>query len=186
MSDNKSRTLTLAMLIDAGACYTYTQQFRERFPEGSVDMTVDLAVSQAKDWDWYFAAGAFLCDRTDWNSKINEAERQYSASIRPYRELLSNTRVEASKLFEGLAEKHGYYTDEYYKAYSEVDVEFQRRMAVPRAAYNAACEAAALAVSTAQARAFAEQYIAEDGMPLEVDEPCDCGSCVEDWADYND
>lgn len=186
MSENESRVLTIHDLNNADACYTYTSLFRERFPEGSVDMTVDLAVSQAKDWDWYFAAGAFLRDRTDWNSKINEAERQYIASTRPYRELLSSARVEARKLFEDLAEKHGYYTDEYYKAYSEVDVEFQRRMAVPRAAYNAAVEAADLAVSTAKARAFAEQYIAEGGMPLEVDEPCDCDSCVEDRVNYND
>ena len=179
MGDNESRTLTLAMLRQAGACYTYTQQFQERFPSGAVELTVDLAVEQAREWDWYFAAGAFLRDREGFTNKVSEAEKEYSSSIRPYREILSATRVEARKLFDGLGEKYGYYTDAYYEAYYEADKEFDRRMAFPRAVYNAACTEADRQLSTVQARAFAEQYIAErqDGAAEVAEEPEDDGLC---------
>lgn len=181
MSENKSRVITSNDLYSADACYTYTQRFNSRFPSGKVDMTVGLAVDQAQDWDWYFAAGAFLKDREVWGSKIVAAEGRYRDSIHPYREMLSAARVEARKPFDGLAEKFDYYTDEYYREHNRLEEEYNRAIAVPRAAYNAACHAAELELAQAQARTFAELYIAE-GDPIEVeqesdDSACDCDGC---------
>lgn len=52
-------TLTLQQLIDAKACRSQLELFAARFGE-AVDVTEDLAVSVAGDFDFNFAARHFL------------------------------------------------------------------------------------------------------------------------------
>lgn len=54
-----SRTLTREMFLKGEPCWHYRNQFDTLFPE-SVEVTVELAVSQANDWDWFWAAENLL------------------------------------------------------------------------------------------------------------------------------
>lgn len=59
MSTNKSRVLTLDTVLAEEPCGFYRRQFTDRFPV-SVEVTTDLAKSQAAEWDWFWAAEMLL------------------------------------------------------------------------------------------------------------------------------
>lgn len=54
-----SKTITLSQLRAAGACADQRAKFKELFGS-SVEVTVELCVKHAADFDWGFAAEKFL------------------------------------------------------------------------------------------------------------------------------
>lgn len=72
-----SRTLTREMVLRGYPCSHYRHQFIERFPE-SVEVTVELALSQANDWDWDWAADKLL----SWGAGA-EFDKQFRAFEKP-------------------------------------------------------------------------------------------------------
>jgi hypothetical protein len=54
-----NRTITLAQLENANVCSVYTEKFRELFGN-STEVTVELCVRHAQDFDWNWAADNLL------------------------------------------------------------------------------------------------------------------------------
>ena len=71
-----SKKITTKMLTDLGACHGQIVKFNELFPEGA-NVTIELCVKHAADFDWDWAVGAFLS---------RPALADYRAAVAPYLE----------------------------------------------------------------------------------------------------
>lgn len=83
-----SRLLTREMLLKGNPCYDYRTQFCQRFPEG-IQVTKELAVSQAADWDWDWA-GTYLLSwdaRSTFRTPQEEIENEYNRKMEPFWDL---------------------------------------------------------------------------------------------------
>lgn len=90
-----SRVLTREMVLRNRPCSEYRHRFMDRFPV-SVEVTKELAVSQAQDWDWWWAAEQLLSYGAykKFSDRINVIDNEYDAATRPYYELVNNARDE--------------------------------------------------------------------------------------------
>jgi hypothetical protein len=52
--------ITARMLKAKGACASQVEKFKELFPFGSAEVTIDLCVKHAADFDWIWAAENLL------------------------------------------------------------------------------------------------------------------------------
>jgi hypothetical protein len=158
-----SRTLTHATLMAEGPCSTYRARFTERFPE-KVEVTVELAVSQASDWDWYWAAEQLLSrdGYRHWKKQLAASEEEHYNSLRPYEDLLSNAWDVAYRVREAdFEELHGVRGKNEDDAWDAATQKFREALVIPRAALDAASEIANERRQQARAKAWAEIYIAE-------------------------
>lgn len=80
--------ITRNMLEEAGACDSAIRLFADRFGT-RVEPTLDLALSQADDWDWAWAAGALLPLRyaQQWGTLVGPARDETSRAVRAAQEV---------------------------------------------------------------------------------------------------
>lgn len=167
MSEVKtSRTLKVSEIRRGEPCYTYSQRLRERF-ETEINVTVELAVSQADDWDWYWAASRLLTQAgyEKFTSAVDKVYERNDAQLEPLRVASREAHNQARNEYHRVLEEHpkeGNYwiTDAAYRAanqaYSEV-------IEVIDAAYEAARKVVQGRVNKVAAEAFATLYIGEEG-----------------------
>jgi hypothetical protein len=180
-----SRVLTRETVEKGKPCYEYSKRFEERFPV-SVEVTAELAVTQAEDWNWDWAAATLLtCEGVaQWNRLNDKARGRYDDIVLPYQDALEAAwrkynEAHAKAVNEGYA--LGLHSSSVYdraKMLSEHLVE------VERAAMAAVREVAGKRLREAQARAWAEIYITETDEDLfadRQDDRCACGDCLNDW-----
>lgn len=93
-----SRALTREMFMKGHPCYIYRTRFIERFPV-SVEVTAELAVSQADDWDWWWAAYYLLSKAgyAEFSIRVAEVEQIYADTLAPYRAVRAALQSEAEK-----------------------------------------------------------------------------------------
>lgn len=159
----EGRILTLAQLFDAEACEDYTDPFQDKFGK-EVLVTVEVAISQADDWAWDWAAEYLLHDNF----------HAYREAVRPF--LKAHTTVlnpaetahwEASRrALEAHAEFVRIFRAEHDEQMTleawEKAREVYREITAPTAeALYAVEEAENLKLNQAKARIFAELYIKE-------------------------
>jgi hypothetical protein len=167
MSEVKtSRKLLVSEILRGDPCYTYSQRLRERF-NVEIDVTVELAVSQADDWDWYWAASRLLTTPgyEKFSATVNKAENEQSDALKPYRDLARQAREEARNEYNRVlaieVEKPGnWYSDKAYQAANEA---YGKMTQVADAALTAARKVLEGRTNLVAAEAFALLYIEEDG-----------------------
>lgn len=115
-----SRLLTREMLLKENPCYDYRTQFCQRFPEG-IQVTKELAVSQAADWDWDWA-GTYLLSRganVQFRTLSDEIGEEYNRKMEPfwdlnnkvwneYESVRAKAREEARQLGLNYAQRYTY------------------------------------------------------------------------------
>jgi hypothetical protein len=181
-----SRILTREMVMKGSPCEVYRNRFIDRFPV-SVEVTVDLALSQANDWDWDWAADELLSRKakTRWGHRICEVEQDYNKTMRPYHDL-----VDAAY-------------DEYYEVRGQAAVEAREKglsmvnryalmnkaseniLSIPNAAADAARKIARKIEKESRARAWAELFIA-DAEDYEEEHKNDVPFVEPDWDENED
>lgn len=200
MSENKSRTLTRAALLREEPCYTYSSRFIDRFPESGVAVTVELAVEQAEDWDWWWAANSLLTPEgyQQWREIQRAAEPVYEDSLRPYNDLVNRAYELAAKTRAKIMRGMDFYSKEWDAANDRASAAEQEILEIPRAASKAAYRVAGKHLHRAEAKAFAEIFISEggnenspilaDAAPAEDEYPTHsyyCDECDETHYEYN-
>jgi hypothetical protein len=155
-----SRVLTRDELLSHDPCDFYADRFFERFPE-SVEITVELAVSQASDWDWCWAASELLINQDSWDRAEDTIQDSYSAVMTPYWDLTSAAYRIGEAAYQAELSKQRAEGVGWPDCYNKADEVFVEATKVARAAAEAADGVARKDRDEALARAFAEQYIAE-------------------------
>lgn len=167
MSEVKtSRTLKVSEILRGDPCYTYSSRLRERF-ETEIDVTVELAVSQADDWDWYWAASRLLTQAgyEKFTSAVDAGYERNDAQLEPLRvanrEAHNQARTEYNRVLEEHPKEDNYWiTDAAYRAANRVYSELTE---VADAGYEAARKVVQGRVNKVAAEAFATLYIGEEG-----------------------
>ena len=180
MSSIKSRTLSYSDLYNKGACSEYRDKFVERFGDGSVQLTVTMAVEQAQDWDWDWAAGAFLTNREEWYNRTGDLRKDYANTVRPYREAVQAKHDEANRAWEAAKARALNEGKGWDAAYTLADEAYNAVFEVESAALKGVQDFASKRLSKIKAEIFAEMFIAEaeTGMPKieDKEEETDDGS----------
>lgn len=158
------RTLAVSEILRGEPCYTYEQKL-DRFSEGTVEVTVRLAVEQADDWDWYWAASRLLTEAgyEKFSDRAAKASNEMSDLIKPYRELRNAADQEAVREYNRIRENIVDTTGNWDKAYEEATKVYNELNELSLAAYQAAHKVFQHRQAVAQATAFAELYIGEEG-----------------------
>jgi hypothetical protein len=187
MSEVKaSRVLTRETVMWGNPCDEYRERFNERFPE-SVEVTVKLAVSQAEDWDWYWAAQKLLTQK-GYNTFCNNTRvvgQEYDATVQPYQDLMNAAYRKADDVYRQAVDDgpaQGLY---YNVRYDRANKLYNEVVAVPSAAFAAARKVAQKRLNEAHAKAWAEIFITETDEQLKAspaDDGCTCDGCREDRA----
>jgi len=88
-----SRVLTRDMVLRNRPCSEYRHRFMDRFPV-SVEVTKELAVGQAQDWDWWWAAEQLLSYGAykQFGERVNVIDNEYDAATAPYYKLVNDAR----------------------------------------------------------------------------------------------
>jgi hypothetical protein len=160
------RTLQLSEILRGEPCFTYSSRARERFAEaGSVEVTVSLAVEQADDWDWYWAASRLLTEAgyDKFSEVVSKANRAHEDAQRPYRELLNQADQDAIAVYDRVKQEVLDAGGDLNTAYATADKEYIKLRKIPQAALEAVRVITAKARNAAYATAFAEVYISEEG-----------------------
>jgi hypothetical protein len=152
-----SRILTRQMVMGHDPCPSQRNLFMERFPE-QVEVTVELAVSQASDWDWYWAADELLSydGYRQWQAIRQAANGQFTSPLEPYRELFDQA-YDAAWVARDEVLRGDFSVPEVGAA----QMTFEESLAIPWAALAAAKKIATDRYKRATAKAWAEIYIAE-------------------------
>lgn len=166
MSEVKtSRTLKVSEILRGDPCYTYSSRLRERF-ETEINVTVELAVSQADDWDWYWAASRLLT-QAGYEKFTSAVEKSYEAQdeeLQFLRDASRSTHNRARDEYNRvLADSRGenyWASDDAYRAANKVYSELTE---VVDAAYEAARKVTNGRVNKIAAETFAMLYIGEGG-----------------------
>ena len=188
MSEVKtSRVLTRETVLRGNPCEEYRERFIERFPE-SVEVTVELAVSQATDWDWCWAANELLTStgKAEWFKRIGVAEQEHDTVMRPYQDALDEASNQRWAAYDKALED-GYRAGvDYTQRQRTASKVSQRIVEIPRAAERAAREIASKRLNEARAAAWAEVFISETDEALAASRApvefgaCDCPGCRAD------
>lgn len=167
MSEVKtSRKLLVSEIRRGEPCYVYSQRLSERF-NVEIDVTVELALSQADDWDWYWAASRLLTQKgyNEFSRIVNKVEDAQSDDLKDLRKLVSAkrelARAEYDQVLRIEVEKEGnWYSNAAYeaanKAYARIVEPFD-------AALHAARKVTEHRVNVVKAQTFATLYISEEG-----------------------
>lgn len=157
-----SRTLTREMVLRGGPCSHYRHQFIDRFPV-SVEVTTELAVSQAKDWDWCWAAAHLLSRDAYMNYPAAERllETEYNESMKPFWDAHSAGRMLFGHVFEETREKALKAGESRYRA-SDLAYEAQEKALKPfQDAADAAHKVLYQRMQESKARLWAELFLAD-------------------------
>jgi hypothetical protein len=157
-----SRTLTREMVLKGRPCSDYRYKFIERFPV-SVEVTLDLALSQIGDWEWDWAAEHLLSRsaQREFYKREAVADKAYSVAVKPFNDLLDNAYTEYYKVRGAAmreADDKGLSNAERYDYAAEAT---KGILDVPRAATNAAIEAASGVYNEARVRIFVELFLTD-------------------------
>ncbi|MBP8231753.1 MAG: hypothetical protein KAY22_05565 [Rhizorhabdus sp.] len=143
-----SRILTLADLVRVGACSQARERFAELFGE-SVNVTAELAERYASDFDFGFAARAFLSAPA-----LAEYERIRAAALAEYKRVTAPAFAEYERIrVAALAE--------YRRNCDMALAEYERICDTALAEYKRICNTALAEYERICARAFAELCIQE-------------------------
>ena len=187
MSEVKtSRVLTRETVMRGNPCDEYADRFNERFPE-SVEVTVELAVSQAEDWDWYWAAQKLLTQKgyNTFHNNMRVADREYDVAIQPYSGLMDAAYSKANSVYQQAIDDNLTQGLNFDKPHSNANKLYAEVVAVPSAALAAARKVAQKRLNEVRAKAWAEIYLTETDEELganKIETQCDCDSCREDRA----
>lgn len=186
MTENKaSRVLTRETVVSEGPCSYYRNRFTERFPD-SVEVTVELAVSQSEDWDWWWAAERLLTREgyKTFLSKNEELEDFLTQQVRPYRDLLNEAYPAYYAEFDRLFAEN---TDGTWRgddgAYEIARKGAKHLIEFATAARDAVYELEVKRLAEGRARIWAEIFISEtdkDFQENKNDPGCRCEDCVAD------
>jgi len=184
-----SRVLTREMFLRGLPCSTYRSQFSEMFPEGSVEVTLELALSQLNAWPWDWA-GEHLLSYSAWQEYYDlsdAASRRYSEQIQPYTML---SREAGDKAWSAHDEAYNAAIaagKTYEEAYQAGDAAKRRVRGVATAAVQAARKEAGDQLEVARATAFVELFLKDEAAYTEqykdappVEEPHDYDEDYED------
>jgi len=160
MSTNEaSRFLSTDSVMDNNPCDTYRWRFRDRFAERGIVVTVDLAVQQAADWDWFWAAEHLLSNKGYWAWRdLNDGfEAEYESTMQPYHDVAEPAYTRAGSVYrDRLDELEGN-----PKRWELANEAYAYELEVVQAALEAARGVASKRQEIARAKAFAEIFIAE-------------------------
>lgn len=167
MSEVKtSRKLLVSEILRGDPCYVYSQRLSERF-NVEIDVTTELAVSQADDWDWYWAASRLLtaAGYEAFSLAANKAESAQSEELEELRKLARAkrelARAEYDQVLRIEVEKEGnWYSNAAYEAANKA---YARIVEPIDAALDAARKVTKHGVNVVEAQTFAELYISEEG-----------------------
>lgn len=160
----EGRLLTYQTLLEHGACSDYRIPFEKLFQE-SVLVTVELAVAQALDWSWTWAAEELLSPkgRAAYDAIAHPAEDEYRAVMAPLWRAESETVDKARDAYRRAEQdykaSHGGVMD--YEGWDAADAAYNAVMAPALEAQKVAQGPARLKMQQTRARAFAELYIKE-------------------------
>jgi hypothetical protein len=129
--------ITRKMLRQQHACPNQVARFQELFGD-AVEVTVELAVKHAQDFNWDWAAWSLLsaAGYSAYNAAMAEVRRTYDAALAAAERAYDAALAAAERAYDA--------------ALAEARLAFEEALAAPRRAYNAAC-----------ARAFAEAAIGD-------------------------
>lgn len=159
------RILTRETVMAGQPCSTYRTRFIERFPE-SVEVTVELAVSQSEDWDWFWAAGELLTveGRKAFHEGTNELDKAYAVTMQPYWNLLDAARKQADRVYaQTVIDERG---KRNIPRYHLAEAVYTKTIEVEKAAAFAADKVASLRIRQGEAKLWAEIYISEEGKEI--------------------
>ena len=141
--------ITLEMLRQKHACRDQVARFQELFGD-AVEVTVELAVKHAQDFDWDWAARSLLsaAGYSAYIAARAEAKRTYDAATDEARLAYDAARAAALRAYDAATAKSR-------RAYAAATAKSRR-------AYAAALAAAERAYDAACARAFAEAAIGDE------------------------
>jgi hypothetical protein len=155
-----SRVLTREMVLRQDPCSEYRNRFIERFPV-SVEVTVELAVSQAEDWEWGWAATSLLSSKAQRKlyPRMRDAENTFDSTMQPYWDLVNaayNKYHEAFDQAKAEARSKGMNS---LQQWDYAEQQAARILEIPNAAVKAVNKVAQKIKSQEIARAWAEQFI---------------------------
>lgn len=182
-----SRVLTREMVLRGRPCGEFRKRFIGRFPE-SIDVTVELAVSQASDWDWWWAVSNLLSDKRyqEARKQFNELSNKHDLELAPYREL-SNKAYDEYYAARRAASDEAYAQNlPYWERVQYVNSKCEDLRTVPEAAYNAAIAVSDKRLHEGQAKIWAELFLVDAEAYAEEhknDEPFE-DTWDEDIEDY--
>lgn len=157
-----SRTLTREMLLKGGPCQEYRSRFEKRFPE-SVEVTLELALSQIDDWDWYWAGHYLLSQeaRREFHKRNAEAENAYDSALKPYQDLVNEAYTKYYDARDKATTDWATRTDlgTTLSRYQYINKMSENILPIPNAALNAAVEVASMILRTAKVHAFVELFL---------------------------
>lgn len=168
MSEVKtSRKLLVSEILRGDPCYVYSQRLADRFKDAVINVTTELAVSQADDWDWYWAASRLLTQNgyDEFSKIVNKAEIAQSNELEDLRKLARAkrelARAEYDQVLRIEVEKEGnWYSNAAYEAANKA---YNRIVEPIDAALDAARKVTEHRVNVVEAQTFAELYISEEG-----------------------
>jgi hypothetical protein len=167
MSEVKtSRKLLVSEILRGDPCYVYSQRLEQRF-NVEIDVTVELAVSQADDWDWYWAATRLLtaAGYEKFSEAVRKMDSEQNSQLKEFNTLArrdrEQARIEYDRVLRIEVEKPGnWHTNAAYiaanKAYNQV-------VEVSEAALHAARKVLDGRTNKFAAETFATLYIGEEG-----------------------
>ena len=167
MSEVKtSRTLLVSEILRGDPCFEYSSKLAERF-NVEINVTVGLALQQADDWDWYWAASRLLTSDgyEKFSQAVNQEESKQAEHLVELRNIGRSVRdranAEYSRVLAIEVEKPGnWYSNAAYQAANDAYTAITAPMDAALAAARKVTEAR---VNKVAAKTFAELYIGEDG-----------------------
>lgn len=160
------RELALSEILRGDPCWTYRQRLGERFgPDAKIMVTVALAVEQAQDWDWYWAASRLLTESgyNTFQGKALTPRAEAHDILRPYQELHSASLGSASEEYDRTRSRVLDETGDLNKAYDAADKVYNHLTEASEAAIKAVRETTTERLNLVLAQLFAEIYISEEG-----------------------
>lgn len=162
-------TVTLEQLEELGACQEHRERFSDLFPEGHVEVTVELCVRHATTFDWEWAADALLTKDAQelYRTEIGRADREYDDAVEPTLTAYTAVREPAHEVYTESIEAafEAYWAGGSYEAHQRAiapaKVVLEETVKDTREAHYAASRAAHKVFIAAQARAFGNAFLSE-------------------------
>lgn len=181
-----SRLLTLEMVLKGSPCYEYRNRFTERYGKDGVEVTVEKALSESKDWDWDWAGTVLLSRKAkaEFSRRSREAGRAYDEAMQPYYDLFNAAYDRYYAARDAAQQTEAYRALGWNDKYAYLDKASEGILDIPRAAQTAADQIAAPMWRNARITAFVELFIL-DG-PAYVEEHKDDAPFVNPYEGEDD
>jgi len=179
-----SKKITVELLRRLGACQEERDFFAKLFPDGT-EVTVELCVKHAGDFDWSWAAEELLtfkaydvydADMDTVFAAQREAEKpidaEYSEAMKPYEDAYQKVATEARRALEAAEELAGYNVvarKAYGEALEAVNAEYSTGTASIRERFHGRYDVVANEFKKGQATAFANAFLSEANVVPELE-----------------